>query len=382
MTILNAESIPAGGPGLPSPASSGETVSYVLGPAEDESWYRVLDVFQDATIFQTIAFCKAKAPGARLEQLVVRRGSDVVAAALVRLVPVPLAGTSIAYILKGPLFHRWDGDRDRAAFAYALKALRDEYVVRRGFGLRIASLLTREDDPAWSAILEAEGYRHAVPARSKRTILIKGLDRPLDQLRRGLDQKWRNCLNNAERNNLEVRAGEDESLFELFLDVYREMLARKRLAEPGDIRGFRAAHTALPDRFKLKVFVALHDGKPSAGVICSAIGGMGVFAFGATSNNGMRNKASYLLQWRALEWLKEARCTAYDLHGSDAEANPGVYAFKMGLCGKNGREVEYLGNFEATGGIRSRLLLKAADHANDSYKRLRATYERYRGFRG
>lgn len=381
MVPLDTESMTPGRYDLPPMAARDETYSYVLGPAEEEGWYRILDLFQDATVFQTPAFCRAKAPGARLEQLVVRRGADVVAAVLLRLVPVPLTGMSIAYALWGPLCHRWDGDRDHAALAHVLTILRDEYAVKRGLGLRIAPLLTRDDDSGWVSTLQDLGYRPVAASMGKHTIVV-GLDRPLDQLRRGLEQKWRNLLNSAERNPLEVREGDDDALFELFLDVYREMLARKQLAEPGDIRGFRATHAALPDRFKLKVFVALEEGTPSAAVICSAIGGRGLFMFGATSASGMRNRASYLLQWRALEWLKANRCTVYDLHGSDAEGNPGVYRFKMGLCGKNGREVEMLPHFEASGGLRSRLVLKTADRANTSFKKLKGLYERYRGFRG
>ena len=64
----------------------------------------------------------------------------------------------------------------------------------------------------------------------------------------------------------------------------------------------------------------------------------------------------------------------YDLHGSNAETNPGVYAFKMGLCGKNGREVEMVGHFEAYDGARMRLLMKAADRANEVYKELKTRY--------
>jgi lipid II:glycine glycyltransferase (peptidoglycan interpeptide bridge formation enzyme) len=363
---------------MPAPP---DTFSHTVGPAEDEGWYPVLDQFQDASIFQTIAFGRARGGGTRLEQVIVRRGSEVVAAALVRLMPVPLTGTSIAYTLWGPLCHRRDGPYDHAAMAHALGVLRQEYVVKRGLALRIAPRLTREEGAEWLATLQGLGYRHVAAAKAKHTIVLD-LDRPLDQLRRNLEQKWRNQLNGAERNHLEVREGDDDSLFELFLEVYREMLARKQLAEPGDIRGFMATHAALPDRFKLKVFVALEDGAPSAGVICSAIGSRGLFMFGATSASGMRNRASYLLQWRAVEWLKANRCTVYDLHGSDAEGNPGVYKFKMGLCGKNGREVEMLGHFEAGGGLRSRLVLQAAERANAAYKALKSAYERYRGFRG
>ncbi len=361
--------------------SSSDGFSYVLEEAEDDSWYRVLDLFQDASVFQTIAFCRAKMTGARLEQLVLRRGPDVAASALVRVVPIPLLGTSIAYVLWGPLFHRWSGPRDASTLAHALKALRDEYVVKRRLGLRIVPMLTGADGAEWSTLFQEQGYRHVLPRVRKRTILVD-LDRPLEQLRKGLDQKWRNCLNSAERNKVVVRQGDDGALFELFLEVYREMLARKRLGEPGDIRGFMRAQKSLPDRFKLMVFVALDEGKPAAGVICSAMGHRGVFVFGATGSSGMRNKASYLLQWRVVEWLRERQCRVYDLHGSNAETNPGVYAFKMGLCGRNGGEVEMLGHFDAGAGIRTRVLMTSADRVNDFYKWLKTIYGRYRGFQG
>ena len=358
-----------------------EGFSYSLGAASAESWYRVLDLFRDASMFQTIAFCRAKMPRAGLQQLVVRRGGDVAAAALVRVVPLPLVRTPVAYVLWGPLCHRWMGTRDVTVLAYTLDALREEYVTKRGFGLRIAPMLTCEDDMESVDVFREHGYRHVVPKMRKRTFLIR-LDRPLEQLRKGLDQKWRNCLNSAERNGLTVKTGDDRPLFELFLGVYREMLARKRLGEPGDIRSFLTAQAALPDRFKLMVFVALEDGEPAAGVICSAIGHRGVYVFGATGIRGTKNKASYLLQWRALEWLRQRQCEVYDLHGANAETNPGVYAFKKGFCGKNGREVEMLGHFDAWEGPRVRCLMTAADRANDAYKRLTTIYGRYRGFRG
>jgi lipid II:glycine glycyltransferase (peptidoglycan interpeptide bridge formation enzyme) len=367
--------------GFAGPSTATDEYSYLIGEATEDGWYPILDLFQDASIFQTIAFCRAKMPGSRLDQLVLRRGSDVAAAALVRIIPVPFLGTSMAYVLWGPMFHRRDGARDERALAQALKALRYEYIVKRRLGLRVVPLLTREDGVEWPTVFREAGYQHVVPRVRKRTVVIP-MDRSLEQLRRGLDQKWRNCLNSAERNNLTIREGEDTPHFDLFLEVYREMLDRKRLGEPGDIRSFMAAQAALPNRFKLKVFVALDGDQPSAGVICSAIGQRGVFVFGATGSAGMKNKASYLLQWRVIERLRERRCSLYDLHGVNAETNPGVYAFKMGLCGKNGSEVEMLGHFEAWEGVRMRWLMGAAERVNDSFKRLKAAYIRYRGFQG
>jgi lipid II:glycine glycyltransferase (peptidoglycan interpeptide bridge formation enzyme) len=205
------------------------------------------------------------------------------------------------------------------------------------------------------------------------------LDRSLEDVRKGLDRKWRNHLNSAEKNNLEIRSGHGDELFELFLPVYREMLSRKRLAESSDIRAFRAMQSSLPDHFKMRVIVALEDGSPCAGALCSAIGKQGIYHFGATAESGMKNKASYLVQWTAIQWLKQVGCTEYDLHGSNAEANPGVYSFKMGLCGKNGREIESLGQFEAHGSKGSEFLLRVADHANRGVKKIKGVRGRFFG---
>jgi hypothetical protein len=129
----------------------------------------------------------------------------------------------------------------------------------------------------------------------------------------------------------------------------------------------------------MSVFIAMDGNEPVAGAICSALGRRGVFLFGATGDRGTRNKASYLVQWRVINWLKERGCEEYDLHGSNAVANPGVFQFKMGLCGRNGREIERR-YFDAVGGRRCRTLLTAADAVDYHYKRLAATYRNYRAF--
>jgi lipid II:glycine glycyltransferase (peptidoglycan interpeptide bridge formation enzyme) len=37
-----------------------------------------------------------------------------------------------------------------------------------------------------------------------------------------------------------------------------------------------------------------------------SIGDTGVYLFGATNDEGMKNKGSYLLQWKAIQWMKKA----------------------------------------------------------------------------
>jgi lipid II:glycine glycyltransferase (peptidoglycan interpeptide bridge formation enzyme) len=61
----------------------------------------------------------------------------------------------------------------------------------------------------------------------------------------------------------------------------------------------------------------------------------------------MQTSASYLLQWETVKLLKEMGIREYDLNGINPELNAGTYQFKRGLAGKNGREVTFVGQFQA-----------------------------------
>jgi hypothetical protein len=63
------------------------------------------------------------------------------------------------------------------------------------------------------------------------------------------------------------------------------------------------------------------------------MGDSAIYLLGATSDNGLDAKGSYLLQWTLIQWLKESGVRGYDLGGIDPQQNPGVYHFKRGLSG-------------------------------------------------
>jgi lipid II:glycine glycyltransferase (peptidoglycan interpeptide bridge formation enzyme) len=83
----------------------------------------------------------------------------------------------------------------------------------------------------------------------------------------------------------------------------------------------------------------------------------------------MGSNASYLIQWRVLEWLKERNCLFYDLHGFDEIANPGTYKFKAGLCGKNGRAVEFLGQLQSCESPLSAVTVRCGEAWHNSRKK-------------
>jgi lipid II:glycine glycyltransferase (peptidoglycan interpeptide bridge formation enzyme) len=194
----------------------------------------------------------------------------------------------------------------------------------------------------------------------------------LQEIRRNFDHKWRNCLSKAERNELEYVEGSDDALFGAFVELYRALLERKKFQQPNDIDEFRDVQRRLPEDQKMRIFLTGRDGRPSCGAICTAIGKTGVYLFGACNELGMTTNGSYLLQWKVIQWLKEQGCRWYNLNGINPDKNPGTYHFKAGIAGKAGRDVHYLGRFDAYAGSGTARSIHLLSRAVLSCKRLLA----------
>jgi lipid II:glycine glycyltransferase (peptidoglycan interpeptide bridge formation enzyme) len=223
------------------------------------------------------------------------------------------------------------------------------------------------------ATFDSEGYRLREDLDAGRRTLLVDLRPSLQEIRSGLDRKWRNQLTRAEKNNLEVIEGNGDSAWTMFTNVYREMLERKRFVDV-DIDEFWAIQSSLPEAFKMKVMICKAEGKVGAGVVCSALGNTGIYMFGATNRLGMETKASYLLQWHVIKWLKEAGIHIYNLHGINPEKNPGTYHFKSGLCGKNGTDVSFIGRFDASQNQLSRLTVHLGESVRTALLQMKARF--------
>lgn len=310
-----------------------------------EQWYRILNSFNDANIYQTWDYNEIRSGKNNISQFILKKNSSIVAAAQVRIFKVPVINIGIAYLFCGPMWQPNGIEPDTEYFSQALRALRNEYVYNRGLVLRIFPNLFKEEHGDYLPILKDEGFLlHEKGVRS-RTLII-ALTPSLDELRKGLEQKWRNCLNRAVKNSLEIIQGVDDNLFEQFITIYKQMLERKRFIESNDINEFRAIQKMLPDNLKMKILLCKFKGEIVSGAIYSAMGKKGIYIFGATNDHGMKSNGSYLLQWKFMEWLKESNFEYFDLNGINPDTNPGTYKFKAGLCGKNGKDVTFLGQFD------------------------------------
>lgn len=334
------------------------------------TWQNIIKMFDDANIYQTWSYGLIKYGRKNISHLVFEKNGSIVAATQVRIVKIPFINAGIAYVRWGPLWQSTSIRNNIEVFRQAIRALYNEYVFHRGMILRLFPILFNNDSDVFLSILKEEGFERVSKLRNEKTLLID-LIPSLEDLRKGLKQKWRNCLNSAEKSGLQVIEGYDDKLFEIFIRIYRDMLDRKKFVPTSDINEFRLIQQYLPDDLKMKVFICRSNTDFLAGAICSVIGKTGIYLFGATSKVGMKSKGSYLIQWKIIKWLKEKNCFFYDLHGINPIVNPGTYKFKVGLSGTNGKEVQFLGQFNAYKNPLSLCFLKYAEILKASYQKTR-----------
>lgn len=313
--------------------------------ATEQEWGQILGRFADANIYQTWSYEEVRFGRKNISHLLLRKDDQIIAAAQARIVKIPLIGAGIAYVRWGPMWRRLESDPDRETFRQVIRALRNEYVFHRGLVLRLYPALFSGDSPSMESSLLEEGFS-TNDQEQGRTLLLD-LSRTLDDLRKGLSSHWQRELKVAEKNKLEIIEGSDNTLFEVFIKIYKEMVSRKAFVEPNDINEFRLVQNRLPEKFKMRIMLCKSAGEVTSGAIFSAIGNTALYLFGATSNAGMKSRGSYLLQWKFIEWLKSNGFTTYDLNGINPIANPGTYKFKSDLCGSNGRDVRFLGRFDS-----------------------------------
>ncbi len=336
---------------------------------DEPVWCESLEQFDDANIYQTWSYDEVRGGRENISHLLLRKNGDIVAVAQARIMKLPVIRAGIAYVRWGPLWRR-RGEADAETFRQAIRALRNEYACRRGLVLRLYPTLFNDDCPCLASILSEEGFTSLGQEKPDRTLLLD-LKRPLEDLRKSLRPHWHRYLKVAEKNGLEIVEGPEVKLFETFIKMYREMVDRKAFVEPNDINEFRLMQGRLPERFKMKVLLCMADGKPCAGIVCSAMGTTAVYLFGATSNSGLKQRGSYLLHWKFIEWLKHSGFSTYDLHGINPLTNPGTYKFKSDLCGDNGRDVYFAGRFDSCTNVLSYSCVAGGDKLRMMYRALK-----------
>lgn len=302
--------------------------------ATSTEWSQMLDLFDDATIYQTAAYGGVRWGEKNLSRLVLKRNGEVMGIAQLRVIrPTPLK-FGMAYLRWGPLWERRGLPLDPEVPTAMARALEEEYVGRRRLFLRVlpnAFVGSRRE-----TIMQV-AFRRFAPERfeagnSYRTLLLD-ITPELEQLRKGLEKKWRNQLTRSEKNGLDIVAGNGSAEYKSFCQIYNQMRMRKAFQTGVDVEEFGRIQETLAESQRMRILICKDKGVPVAGLVASAMGDSAIYLLGATSNDGLNSKGAYLLHWNLIKWLKENGLKRYDLGGIDPEGNPGVYHFKRGFSG-------------------------------------------------
>jgi len=148
--------------------------------------------------------------------------------------------------------------------------------------------------------------RHIVPEATR---IIK-LGQTEEEILKQMKQKGRYNIRVAEKHGVEVIKSEDvDTFYELI-----EETAKRDKFKPLPKSHYKAFVGSLDGSFLL---LANHpqQKKPIAGLLGVVWGEKGIYYYGASSYTHRACMAPYLLQWEAMRFCKEEKCTSYDLFG-------------------------------------------------------------------
>src|SRR5580704_11447612 len=105
--------------------------------ANATEWSTMLDLFDDANIYQTSAYGAVRWGEKNLSRLVLKRDGEVLGMAQLRIVRPTRLKFGMAYLRWGPLFERRGRPLDPEVASSMAQALKEEYVAKRRLFLRV-----------------------------------------------------------------------------------------------------------------------------------------------------------------------------------------------------------------------------------------------------
>lgn len=265
------------------------------------------------------------------------------------------AGLSAVYVPRGPLLSG-SAEIDRPL----LQAI--DRVARRARAvfLRLEPNVLETDagaDELHSQLLLV-GFEPADPLQPRSSIHLDLAPEP-ERLLAGMSKGHRADVRRATRSGVTVRAGAGTPDLNVFYAILAATGARAQFGIH-----HRDYYQAVDHLFgaAARLWLAERDGVTQAVALTVAWGGAGLYLYSGSTDAGLKSGAQHLIQWQAIQWVRERGCAIYDFWGVPdlfglaasvadpaererlemiARADPlfGVYRFKKGF---GGRVVRYL----------------------------------------
>jgi lipid II:glycine glycyltransferase (peptidoglycan interpeptide bridge formation enzyme) len=324
-------------------------------------WGSVLSRFDDSNIHQTFEYGERNWGRKNLSHFVFKYKGQIISAAQLWVVRFPILNAGLAYIPWGPVWRLRDLPIQVRHFKALIKALHQEYVVKRGLLLRIRfnEIDTENNYDVKQALDEMQnaGIISLTNEYRYRTIIVN-LNHSLEQLRINLRKSWRRQLKKAEKNNLQISVGTSNEEFAIFCELYQDMISRKKFTKNIiDPYLYADIQKTLPELNKMRIILSRFDGHYVSGSILSAQGNTGKSLLAATGTLDIEQKlsSSYLMDWHSMEWLKHNGFKYLDLRGYNPNRYPGYSHYKAGF---GGDDVRFVGTYEACQNIISKKIVQ------------------------
>jgi hypothetical protein len=302
--------------------------AFSASPGEPRDWARLLRQAGQSSLEQSWHYGEAVAAlhGAPVTRRIIQYGDKPVA--LVQGFRTrQIKFGSINRILRGPVWLEALSEADRLEVG---RLIRQEFSPRRTDLLFWLPELP--NTPESTRFMRALGMRRMVTGYSTVWLDIRPDE---DRLLRGLHGKWRNSLRAGEKEGLRVRAADRNQAFESSMDAYDRFRRKRRFIGPPAnlISHIHGLPSAFGKTGNVRVWEALHDKQPVAGIAVISHGASATYMAGWTSVEGRHGNAHNLLLWRAITELRKAGAHWLDLGGLDTQSAPGIARFKLGLGG-------------------------------------------------
>lgn len=303
-----------------------------------DEWDQLLKTVQRANLLQSHHYARVLC---KIYHQTVRRGIiyiDDQKAGIVQFQEASILKNMLHGLMfdRGPLWLEGFGKPEH------IKAFFDEFYRQfpKRFGRWRRILPEIQDHPGMRAFF-AEKDVKCISQPGYQTVWLD-INKPDEQLRSELKQKWRNMLNKSEKQGLTLEWDDKGLLLPWMLTKYKADQDNKVYEGP-NLKVLTALGAAFSENGQMIIGRAVNKDKEAiAGILIFCHGLGATYQVGWSSDEGRDKAAHNLLLWNVILKLKDKGIKYFDLGGVNDGSAKGIKKFKEGLGGET---VTYLGHY-------------------------------------
>ncbi len=221
-----------------------------------------------------------------------------------------------------------------------------------------------------------EGLKKSASSIQVPDTTIVNLTRPVEDILKGMHKKTRYNIKLARKKGIEIREADITEL-DTWYNMYEITAKRDNIAIHSKkyyLSVYNKAKASIG--VDMKLLFACYEGELLAGIFVLICGEQATYLYGASSNSKRNLMPAYLLQWSAIELVKNEGATIYDFFGIppvNDKNHPmyGLYRFKTGF---GGEIIHRLGCYDYIISPLGNVFLLAERLRNIYYKKIRKSH--------